>query len=72
MTDLIKIMQHVFTKGDPMEIHHQMAVAAAHFVPGFLEQVKITQEQMDEYDKWQSTKKGKYKVPDEVRKAGCH
>ena len=37
MKEIITKMQNVFTKGDPMEIHHHMAVAYAHFVPGFLE-----------------------------------
>ena len=32
----------------------------------------MTQQDMDEYDEWQSSKRGEFKVPDGVRKAGCH
>ena len=72
MKDIIVKMQQVFTKGDPMEIHHHMAVAYAHFVPGFLEKVPMSQEEMDEHDLKQSAKYGKFKVPAGVREAGCH
>ena len=72
MKDIINNMRHVFTKGDPMQIHHAMATAYAHFVTGFLQKVQMTQEQMDDYDERQSGKNGEFKVPEAVRKAGCH
>ena len=72
MKGILANMREIFTKGDPMEIHHAMAVTYAHLVPGFLDKVAMTQKEMDEYDKWQSLKAGEYKVPKGVREAGCH
>ena len=69
---MVNNMRHVFTRGNPMEIHHQMAVAYAHFVPGFLAKKLMTPEMADAYDKAQEEKTAKYKVPEQVRKDGCH
>ena len=69
MKDILNNMRETFTRGDPMEIHHAMAVTYAHFVPGFL---TMTQAEMDDYDEKQKGKRGDFKVPQGVREAGCH
>ena len=72
MKGILENMRAIFTKGDPMEIHHAMAVTYAHLVPGFLDKVTMSQKEMNEYDEWQALKGGEFKVPKGVREAGCH
>ena len=51
-----------------MEIHHAMAVTYAHFVPGFLEKITMSKEEMDEYDELQKGKMGTSKFHKECAK----